>query len=302
MTVELARAAQSGDDVAFAGLIEQHRAGMRAVAISLLGHVDEAEDAVQDAVLVALRRLPELRDPAVAGPWLRAIVRNNCRMALRARRAVPVAEPEPLLPADPGPGPDQLLDRAATRDWVHHAVAALPRPVREVTVLRYFSAHSSYRQIAELCAVPEHTVRSRLRDGRQALRRVLHETAAGAHADSAAAAAASRAHADATLDAAHSGHYHRMLRESFRPDARLTVLGGLTGTPEVMLMMLDYTLGAGVRTRLREATASRDVMVWETDFVNPADAPDHCPPGMVWLHSLRDGRTAHLRLAYRLEE
>jgi hypothetical protein len=228
-------------------------------------------------------------------------VRNNCRMVLRARRAVPVAEPEPLLPAAAEPGPGELLDRAATRDWVHHAVATLPEPVREVTVLRYFSAYSSYRQIAGLCAVPEHTVRSRLRDGRQALRRALRETAAVAHTDFAATVAASRAGADATLEAAHSGHVDRMLHEAFHPDARLTVLGGLRGDLGVIPLMLDYTLGAGVRTRLREATASRDLMVWETDFLNPADAPGHCPPGMVWLHSMRDGRTAHLRLAYRLE-
>ena len=107
MTIELARAAQSGDDAAFVLLIEEHMAGMRAVAIALLGYVDEADDVVQDAVLTALRRLPELRDPAAAGPWLRAVVRNNCRMLLRSRRAVPVAEPEPLLPADAAPGPDE---------------------------------------------------------------------------------------------------------------------------------------------------------------------------------------------------
>jgi len=73
VTIELARAAQSGDDAAFVLLIEEHMAGMRAVAIALLGYVDEADDVVQDAVLTALRRLPELRDPAAAGPWLRRV-------------------------------------------------------------------------------------------------------------------------------------------------------------------------------------------------------------------------------------
>jgi RNA polymerase sigma factor (sigma-70 family) len=300
MTADLARAACDGDDVAFAALIEQHRAGMRAVAIALLGYVDDADDVVQDAVLVALRRLPGLRDPEAAGAWLRAIVRNNCLMVLRARRAVPVAEVEPLLPADVDLGPDELLDRAATRDWVRHAVDALPQSIREVTVLRYFTGCTSYRQIAELCAVSEHTVRSRLRDGRQALRRSLGQTAAAAHPDFRTAVSASRDGAEATIEAAHRGDFPRLLRDLCHPDGRLVVSGGLTGElRKTLLTLMDYTLGAGVRMRLGRTTASRDVMVWETDFLNPPEAPDHCPPGMVWLHSVRAGRTERLRLAYR---
>ncbi|MEV4349841.1 sigma-70 family RNA polymerase sigma factor [Actinoplanes sp. NPDC049596] len=301
MSVDLARAAHDGDDVAFAVLIEKHRAGMRAVAISLLGYSDEADDAVQDAVLVAWQHLPELRDPQAAGAWLRAVVRNNCRMVLRSRRAVPVAEPEPLLPADERLDPQAMLERAATRERVQQAVATLPEPVREVTVLRYFSDYSSYRQIAELCALPEHTVRSRLRDGRKALRQSLEAAAAPALAGAGVDFTASWDAAAATIEAAHAGEFHRMLPTSYHPATRLTVSGGLTGDSATLLMMFDYTLDAGVRMKLSHATASRDVMVWETDFVNPADAPDHCPPGMVWLHSVHNGRTDRLRLAYRQE-
>jgi RNA polymerase sigma factor (sigma-70 family) len=299
VTAELARAAQSGSDDAFALLIEQNVADMRAVAIAVLGYVDEAEDVVQDAVLVALRKLPQLRDPHAAGPWLRAIVRNNCRMLLRSRRAVPVAEPEPLLPPDGGLGPDEVLDRAGTRDWVQHAVASLPEPVREVIVLRYFTANSSYRQIAELCALPEHTVRHRLRDGRRALERALHETATTAYADSGVTAADCRHEAEESIRAGLRGEYHRLLRDRFHPDAVVTLAGRLTGDRSVMVGMMDYTYGAGVIARLRNTSASRDVMVWEMDFHNPPDDPEHCSPGIVWLHTLRQGRIQRLRLAYR---
>jgi RNA polymerase sigma factor (sigma-70 family) len=299
VTSELTLAARGGDDDAFALLIQEHRASMRAVAIALLGYGDEAEDAVQDAVLIALRKLADLRDPAAAGPWLRAIVRNNCRMMLRARRAVPVAEPELLMPADSTLGPDEILDREVTRDWVRRAVGSLPEPVREVTVLRYFTGHTSYAQIAELCAVPADTVRSRLRDGRRALERSLRESSPAAHTDSRLSFAAARHEAEAAVEASRRGSFTGMIRDRFHPGATMTLAGALTATPAFLQNMLDFTGGAGVRMRLTEVAASRDLMVWETDFISPADDPEHCPPGLVWLHSMREGRTQRLRLAYR---
>jgi DNA-directed RNA polymerase specialized sigma24 family protein len=71
-------------------LIQQHEAGMHAAALGILGHSADSEDAVQDATLTAVSRIGELRDPALAGAWLRAIVRNRCLMQLRSRRDVPV--------------------------------------------------------------------------------------------------------------------------------------------------------------------------------------------------------------------
>ncbi|MFI1993452.1 hypothetical protein [Actinoplanes sp. NPDC020271] len=80
------------------------------------------------------------------------------------------------------------------------------------------------------------------------------------------------------------------------------ILGGsLTGDAGALRMLGDHTYSAGVGLRLREVTVSRDLMIWETDFVNPPDDPEHCPPGLIWLHSLRRGRTQRPRLAYRLD-
>ncbi|MER6223080.1 sigma factor [Streptomyces sp900105755] len=59
----LTRAAQAGEVAALGLLLERHRAGMRAVALSLLGTGPDAEDVVQDAALTALRRIGDVRDP-----------------------------------------------------------------------------------------------------------------------------------------------------------------------------------------------------------------------------------------------
>ncbi|MET0418236.1 MAG: sigma-70 family RNA polymerase sigma factor, partial [Actinoplanes sp.] len=166
---ELVLLAQAGDAAALGALLVGHEAGMRSVAVSLLGHGPDADDAVQDAMVVALRRIGEVRNPAAVGPWLRTIVRNNARMTLRGPRPVPVADPEWFAEPATTPTPEEALDSGALRDWVWHAIGALSEPDRLVTLLRYFSDASSYEQIAAVCGVPVGTVRSRLSHARRAL-------------------------------------------------------------------------------------------------------------------------------------
>lgn len=83
---DLVQSARDGDVSAVGLLFDRYRAPLYAVALSVLQDPDEAQDAVQDAFLVALSKFHELRDPSAAGGWLRSIVRNNCLMRLRTRR------------------------------------------------------------------------------------------------------------------------------------------------------------------------------------------------------------------------
>src|ERR1700742_1678266 len=58
----LTRAAPSGEVAALGVLLERHRAGMRAVALSLLGAGTDVDDVLQDAALTALLRIGDVRD------------------------------------------------------------------------------------------------------------------------------------------------------------------------------------------------------------------------------------------------
>ena len=121
----LVRAAQAGDTAGLGALLERHRSRLHAIAVSMLGHGPQAEDAVQDAFLIALRRIGELRDPAAARAWLVAILVNVCRgAAAPARRPVD----RPSTPWDP-PGPDTAAAgdrrRRAARLGVDRARAPL---------------------------------------------------------------------------------------------------------------------------------------------------------------------------------
>jgi len=299
---ELVWSARSGDTTSLAVLLERHRAGMQAVALSLLGYGPDAEDAVQDAMLVALRRIDEVRDPAAIGPWLCTVVRNNCRMLLRTSRPVPLGDLAALALPAREPTPEQLLEHRAQRDWVWHALSGLPEPVRLVTMLRYFSDVSSYEQIAALCAVPIGTVRSRLNQGRGKLTAALRATADLAHDDVATLTDARRRDAEETLAAARRGEFERVARDAWWPDLTAILPSGARLGDEpgeglnLLVRGMDEDLAHGVHQRIRNVVASGDVLIWEADLINPPDDPEHCPQGVVWLQHLRKGRVRQLRL------
>lgn len=292
---ELARAAVAGDVTGLGLLLSRHRAGMHAVALSVLGHGPDAEDAVQDAMLVAVRRIDELRDPAAAGPWLKAITRNACRVRLRAASPLPL--PDGDLPSHQ-PTPEELLERRALRDWVWHAMAGLSEPVRLAALLRYFSDVSSYDQIAALCEVPVGTVRSRLSQARTKLAAALVDTADLAHDDAAALTRTRRREAEEMLAAAQRGAFADVVREHWRPDAEFVGPGGERADDDRAFAIrgMEADLAAGVRQRLVEVVAGPGLSIWRADLISPPGDPGHCPPSLVWLHHLHEGRVRRLRL------
>jgi RNA polymerase sigma-70 factor (ECF subfamily) len=150
----LVRDAQAGDVAALGVLLERHRPAMLAVALAVLGRPSEAEDAVQDAMLTALGRIQDLRDPEAIGPWLKMVVRNCCRMHARAGLPVPVGDPLPVSALIEMADPALLLEDHAARDWVWHALGQLSEPLQVVTLLRYFTGVRTYEQIAAVCGIP----------------------------------------------------------------------------------------------------------------------------------------------------
>ncbi|MYS23041.1 RNA polymerase sigma-70 factor, ECF subfamily [Streptomyces sp. DvalAA-14] len=292
---DLTRGAQSGDVVALGLLLERHRAGMRAVALSLLGRSPDVDDAVQDAALTALRRIGDVRDPAAVGPWLRMIVRNACRDRLRS---VTPAEPvDDLALPSAGPTPEQALDRHALRDWVWDAIEELSPALRLPLVLRHFSTDiTSYEQIAAVCALPVGTVRSRLSQGRAKLAEALTATAASAHGDAARLTAASRREAHETLAAAERGEFAEVLADRWAPDVALLSGNQPVGGGDLLIRGMEGDLAAGVRQHLAHVVASRSLAIWEMDMTSPAEDPEHCPPAVTWLMTLEQGRVHRLRL------
>jgi RNA polymerase sigma-70 factor (ECF subfamily) len=86
----LLRAALSGDRAALESLVARHKRPLYALCYGMLGHPEDAEDAVQETFLRAFRALPAFRGESSLRTWLHRIAVNHC-LRWRARR--PATEP-----------------------------------------------------------------------------------------------------------------------------------------------------------------------------------------------------------------
>jgi RNA polymerase sigma-70 factor, ECF subfamily len=140
----------------------------------LMRNAADAEDAVQECYLRALRHFDSFRGPAMK-PWLLAILRNVCNAEFARRASSSGAESPALDEADAAPwqepqrSPEAELLRRQDGATIRRLVAELPQPFREIVVLRDIN-NLSYREIAEAAGVPVGTVMSRLARGRSMLR------------------------------------------------------------------------------------------------------------------------------------
>ena len=77
----------SGDPEALAATYDHYAPALYGYCRSLLSDPAEAADAVQDTFVVAVARLPGLRDPSRLRPWLYAVARNECHRRLHGPHA-----------------------------------------------------------------------------------------------------------------------------------------------------------------------------------------------------------------------
>jgi RNA polymerase sigma factor (sigma-70 family) len=143
----------------------------------LLRGMADADDAVQECYLRALRHFDGLRSPEVK-PWLFAILRNVCRVEYGRRWRVLLYDvnaepdkPEGMIPMwhDAQDTPETEMLRKLDAETIQGLVAALPDAFREVIVPREVE-DLSYREIAAIVSAPVGTVMSRLARGRAMLR------------------------------------------------------------------------------------------------------------------------------------
>ncbi|HWB34833.1 MAG TPA: RNA polymerase sigma factor SigM [Rugosimonospora sp.] len=158
---ELLRAHVDGDRDAFGELFRRHRDRLWAVALRTLGNPEDAADALQEAMISALRGAAGFRGDAAVSSWLHRIVVNSCIDRVRRRQArptVPLAEIEP--PAAPVDA-DTALD-------VRAALGTLPQEQRLALVLVDMEGYP-VALAAQLLGVAEGTVKSRCARGRARL-------------------------------------------------------------------------------------------------------------------------------------
>jgi RNA polymerase sigma-70 factor, ECF subfamily len=167
---DLVEQARKGDREAFAVLVHQVSDSLFSVAYRILRDTGVAEDALQNALVLAWRRLPKLRDPDRFEAWIHRILVHACydeSQRTRSWRASVTALPIEL------PGGSDASTAIADRDELERAFRHLSVEQRAVFVLHHYLGLPLV-QVAELLVIPAGTARSRLHYATSALREALH--------------------------------------------------------------------------------------------------------------------------------
>jgi RNA polymerase sigma-70 factor (ECF subfamily) len=178
----LIQAARQGDLDAFNRLVLAYQDLVYTQAYRMMGEMDAAEDATQEAFISAYRNLQSFRGGSFRG-WLLRIVTNACYDELRRRKRRPTVPLEPLTSddeeiesprwiADAGELPEERVMRAELGRQIQRCLDELPEEFRVVVVLVDIQG-LDYHEAAQVVAKPVGTVKSRLSRARTRLRDCL---------------------------------------------------------------------------------------------------------------------------------
>ena len=183
---DLVRSAAGGDAEALERLLMRAQEVAWRFSTSVCGHADDAEDAMQEALIKTYRHVGRIRDPGAFKPWLYRTVRNACLMGRRKRAGEPTrlrslddvvprdGQAKRIDAPDPRKNPEQLADHARLRRRLRSALRTLPGPYRAVVVLREMEGLST-REVAKVMGMSEDNVKTRLHRARVRLQAALNE-------------------------------------------------------------------------------------------------------------------------------
>jgi RNA polymerase sigma-70 factor (ECF subfamily) len=172
---ELIERCRSGDDTAFAELVDRYKDLVYGLIYRMVRDRGLADDLAQDVFLKVHRGLPYFRGEARLSTWIFRIVQNVCVQTRTSRR--------PDVSLEDGPGDrsprqfgsvDQAFGAIEDRDRLEKALAQLPATYRMLVVAHYMRG-VQYESLAEALNLPLGTVKTHLYRAKRRLRELLEK-------------------------------------------------------------------------------------------------------------------------------
>lgn len=178
----LLRKAKQGDDAALSAIYKNTYSEVWRTIRSIVKNEDDAADILQDTYLKAFSKLDQLENAESLRPWLRQIAANTARNYLVKKKPLLFSEiadedeEKPLEIEDDRLEalPEAQLDQRETQRLVREMLDALSDKQRVIMSL-YYDQELSVKQIAEQLGIPQNTVKSQLRYGRQNIEKRVRE-------------------------------------------------------------------------------------------------------------------------------
>ena len=181
---DLVARARQGDSAAFGELVDRHRTAVYRATLAALGSHADAEDAAQDAFLLAYRRLQSFRGEASFKTWLltiawrqainrrRTLTRLFRRLATATLNADQHAADVLSFVASGEPSPEAVAAHRQLRQAIRSAIGALSPTLRDALLLAQSGAYT-YEEIAAMTGSPVGTIKWRVAEARRLVKRQL---------------------------------------------------------------------------------------------------------------------------------
>lgn len=186
---ELSGQANPDGRLEFEDVLSNHLPHFQRVAMRWLRNPEDAEDAVQDAMLSAFKHIAQFKRRAKMSTWLMAILINAVRMQLRRRSRqtlLPLDQPThdgqhtiADLITDQRPTPEEILEECELRKLVIKLTSSLPPSQRMAMQLRQTDDGLSIKEAAEVLGVPVGTLKAQRARGRVTLTQQLRKAVGG---------------------------------------------------------------------------------------------------------------------------
>ncbi len=189
---ELVRSAMSGDQRAYASLLERYYAAVHQLMLKMVGNREDAADLTLEAFGKAFHNLPHYTPHFAFRTWLSRIAVNNCIDYKRKKRTRLLSLDEPAS-ADSGadwryaipcagPDPEEVVIRGQRVEWMQFLLAHLPQRYRRMIEMRFFE-EMSYEEMAAELQIPLGTVKAQLFRAKELLYELLQKPGASAYLD-----------------------------------------------------------------------------------------------------------------------
>jgi RNA polymerase sigma-70 factor (ECF subfamily) len=198
--------------------------------------------------------------------------------------------------ADDGMSVEERVEQLELRDWIWTALERIPEPLRVSAMLRYFGSYDSYDELATILGIPIGTVRSRLSEPKIKLAGALLASGGLVDDDTRVRSKERAQFWTCAFEAIFRRGDSTGFISHFHPDVLVGWSNGnVVRGREHLAAEIDGDLEAGVRLDVERVMTSDGIAVVEGRFVNPPEAPNHCPPGIalvVFQQADRDGDPA----------
>jgi RNA polymerase sigma-70 factor (ECF subfamily) len=169
----IVRRVREGESELFALLVSRYRDRGARFATRMLGRVEDAEEALQDAFVRAYRALDRCEDPDRFDRWFFSILANRCRTA-----GTRIGRREKTFVNDEDGVADSVVhhpaERNAWREEIDRAVGSLDTDQREAFLLKHVE-DLSYEEMSEITGATVSALKMRVKRACERLRGMLQE-------------------------------------------------------------------------------------------------------------------------------